>query len=135
MSIIIKETKNIHKDQVIALYTANKWSSAKKPTELLNALQNSHSVITAWKNDTLVGLGSALSDGHLVVYYPHLLVHPNYHGQGIGKLIIQRFSEIYGNFHQQILVAENTAVEFYKKCGFTQASDTTSMWIYKGDDH
>lgn len=135
MPIILKETKELNHEQVIALYKANQWSSSQKPLELLKALQNSHSVISAWDNNQLVGLGNALSDGYLVVYYPHLLVHPDYHNQGIGTLIIERFSRIYGGFHQQILVAENTAVEFYKKCGFAPANDTTSMWIYKGDDH
>lgn len=133
--IELKDTKELDRKQVINLYTANEWSSAKKPEVLLNALKNSHSVITAWENNQLVGLGNVLSDGHLVVYYPHLLVHPDFQGKGIGRLIIEEFSKIYGNFHQQILVSENTAVDFYKKCGFTFADDTTSMWIYQGDDH
>ena len=133
--IQLKNSKLLDKQQVIELYEANNWSSAKKGTLLLNALENSHTVITAWNNDKLVGLGNALSDGYLVVYYPHLLVHPDYQKQGIGQLIIQEFSKIYGDFHQQILVSENTAVDFYKKCGFTLATDTTSMWIYQGDDH
>ena len=52
------------------------------------------------------GLGNAISDGYLVVYYPHLIVHPDYHGKGVGKLISGKFQEKYGSFHQQILVAE-----------------------------
>lgn len=96
---------------------------------------NSHSFVTAWDSDKLVGLGNALSDGFLVVYYPHLIVHPDYQGKGIGKLILDRFQEKYGEFHQQILVADGKAVSFYEKCGFEHAGDTKSMWIYKGDDH
>lgn len=132
--IELKNTKELNREQVIELYSKNEWSSAKKPELLLKALKNSHSVITAWENNQLIGLGSALSDGHLVVYYPHLLVHPDFQGKGIGRLIINEFSRIYGGFHQQILVSENTAVDFYKKCGFTFANDTSSMWIYQRDD-
>ena len=82
---------------------------------------NSHSLVTAWFNGRLIGLGNALSDGHLVVYYPHLIVHPDFQGKGIGKLILERFREKYGNFHQQILVADGRAIDFYEKCGFEKA--------------
>ncbi|MDE1191858.1 MAG: GNAT family N-acetyltransferase [Arachidicoccus sp.] len=133
--IEIKETKDILIDNVIEIYKANYWSSAEKPNELLNALLNSHSLITAWDNDKLVGLGNALSDGYLVVYYPHLIIHPNYQGKGIGSLIMQKFQEKYSNFHQQILVADGKAIDFYKKCGFKKAGETESMWIYQGNDH
>ena len=78
MEIAISETKEIEVEQIIALYEANEWSAAGKPNELKNALLNSHSLVTAWDNEKLVGLGNAISDGYLVVYYPHLLVHPEY---------------------------------------------------------
>ena len=135
MEIEIKESKEIEPAEIIELYRANRWSSANKPTELYNALLNSHSLITAWDNQKLVGLGNALSDGFLVVYYPHLIVHPEYHGIGIGKLIMNKFQEIYKDFHQQILVADGKAIDFYLKCGFENAGETKSMWIYKGNDH
>jgi GNAT superfamily N-acetyltransferase len=135
MTIEIKETKEVKKCDIIEVYKANNWSSADKPDQLFNALINSHSFITAWHNERLVGLGNALSDGYLVVYYPHLIVHPNYHGKGIGKQILNKFQEKYRHFHQQILVAEGKAVGFYGKCGFERAGETTSMWIYQGNDH
>lgn len=77
MTIVIRETKDVKQGDIIEIYEANKWSSAEKPDKLFKALLNSHSFITAWHNERLVGLGNALSDGHLVVYYPHLIVHPN----------------------------------------------------------
>jgi len=63
---------NIEYGEVIDLYRANDWSSADKPNELLGALRNSHSLVTARVGSKLIGLGNAISDGHLVVYYPHL---------------------------------------------------------------
>jgi GNAT superfamily N-acetyltransferase len=135
MDIEIKETKEINIEKIIKLYKANKWSSAKKPDLLYKALMNSDSLITAWDGDRLVGLGNAISDGYLVVYYPHLLVHPDYQGKGIGKIIVDRFQKKYGNFHQQMLTADGKAIDFYRKCGFEKAGSTQSMWIYQGDDH
>ena len=95
---------------MLALYRANHWSSADKPRELQRALANSHTVITAWDGARLVGLGNGLSDGALVVYYPHLLVLPEYQGQGIGREIVRRRSARYAGFHQHILVADGGAI-------------------------
>lgn len=90
MTITISDRRNIELDDIIELYRANKWSSADKPSELYNALTNSHALFSAWDNDKLVGIGNAISDGYLVVYYPHLLVHPDYQGKGIGQLIVEK---------------------------------------------
>ena len=76
MEVEISLNDQIQEQETIALYVANAWSAAEKPIELLAALRNSHSLVTARLSNTLIGLGNAISDGHLVVYYPHLLVHP-----------------------------------------------------------
>ncbi len=134
---MIKLTEDIIVDenQVITLYKENSWSSANKPKELIAALKNSHSLIMAWDNDKLVGLGNAISDGHLVVYYPHLIVLPSYQRKGIGRLIMEKFQEKYKSFHQQILVADGEATHFYRRCGFSKAGNCQPMWIYQGHDH
>ena len=135
MEITISETRNIDIQQILHLYKANKWSAAEKPNELYHALINSHSLISAWNGEELVGLGNAISDGHLVVYYPHLLVHPDYHGQGIGQRIVAKMQEKYGDFHMQMLTADGKAIDFYEKVGFERAGETAPMWIYKGNEH
>ena len=135
MDIKISETRDIKIEETVALYKANGWSAAEKPTELYNALLNSHSLITAWDGSKLVGLGNAISDGYLVVYYPHLLVHPEYQGKGIGKKIVDKMQEKYGDFHMQMLTADGKAIDFYQKAGFVRAGKTQPMWIYKGNEH
>src|ERR1041385_593915 len=94
-----RETRELPLADVLALYRANEWSSAKKPELLQKALLASHSLITAWDGDKLVGLGNAISDGHLVVYYPHLLVLPEYQGRGIGTHLMQMLKVRYAGFH------------------------------------
>ena len=134
-SITYSKTRDIPLDALLRLYSANEWSSASKPNELRDALRNSHSLITAWDGDRLVGLGNAISDGHLVVYYPHLLVDPEYQGKGIGSELMRRLKAIYEGFHQHVLIADGRAIDFYEKCGFTRAGKTEPMWIYDGKDH
>lgn len=133
--ITISEIREINIDDILILYKANEWSSANKPNQLYNALLNSETLITAWEGEKLVGLGNAISDGHLTVYYPHLLVLPDYQGKGIGKLIMDKMQEKYGHFHMQMLTADGRSVDFYKKNGFERAGKTEPMWIYQGNEH
>lgn len=135
MEIKIDTNGSITEDEVIEIYRANEWSSAEKPKELMAALKNSHTLVTARLSGKLIGLGNAISDGHLVVYYPHMLVHPEHHGQGVGRKMMEAMQSIYGNFHQQMLTADGGAIKFYEAVGFERAGKTVSMWIYSGSDH
>ncbi len=135
MEIKIEVNGKLKEKEIVALYEANDWSSAKKPKELMAALDNSHTVISARVESELVGLGNSLSDGHLVVYYPHLLVKPKFHGKGIGREIMKAMQNIYSDFHQQILVADGRAIDFYKSVGFVKAGKSEPMWIYEGTEH
>jgi GNAT superfamily N-acetyltransferase len=132
--IQFRETRHLPVDEVVALYRANGWSAAEKP-ELADALRGSHFLVSAWDGDRLVGLANALSDGCLVVYYPHLLVLPEYQRRGIGRELMRLLMARYEGFHQHILVADGNAIEFYRKCGFERAGRTEPMWIYQGNDH
>ncbi|MEM6723090.1 MAG: GNAT family N-acetyltransferase [Bacteroidota bacterium] len=127
--------KRPSQEAVLKLYQALDWSAAQKPDALYAALMNSHQLATAWDGERLVGLGNAISDGHLVVYYPHLLVHPDYHGQGIGKQLLNALQTVYKNFHMQMLVADEKAIEFYASQGFSKAGETQAMWVYQGNEH
>jgi len=135
MNIQLSANRDLNANDILQLYQANKWSAADKPELLIKALLNSHSLVTAWDGTTLVGLGNAISDGYLVVYYQHLLVLPSYQGKGVGHLIMDKMQEIYKDFHMQMLTADGKAIEFYKKNGFERAGQTEPMWIYSGGDH
>lgn len=135
MSIVISRSDAIEQAEVLALYRANAWSSADKPETLMKALRNSETLVTARREGELVGLANAISDGHLVVYFPHVLVHPEHQGEGIGKLLMHEMMEVYEGFHQRCLISDFGAVAFYQRLGFTRSSDMVPMWIYEGDDH
>ncbi|MFI5446244.1 GNAT family N-acetyltransferase [Polaromonas sp. UC242_47] len=135
MDVDITLNDTIGEEEVLKLYRANAWSSAEKPAQLLAALRGSHALVTARVSGELVGLGTAISDGHLVVYFPHMLVLPRLHGHGIGRKMMQTFLKKYGSFHQLMLTADGRAVEFYKQLGFERAGHTESMWIYAGTEH
>lgn len=135
MNIEIELNGAIDAEEVIALYRANGWSSADKPDQLIPALLNSHTLVTARIKGKLVGLGNAISDGHLVVYYPHMLVLPCHQGMGIGTKMMEAMQSVYQDFHQQMLTADGEAIAFYKALGFERAGKTEPMWVYAGTEH
>ena len=135
MKVEIDLNSSINESEVLELYHANNWSATEKPNELMAALHDSHTLVVARISGQLVGLANAISDGHLVVYYPHILVHPDYQGRGIGHKMMEAMQSKYSFFHQQMLAADGEAIEFYKSLGFERAGKTESMWIYDGDDH
>lgn len=66
LQIEISLTDSIDTEEVLRLYRANEWSSAEKPDQLMAALRNSHSLVTARASGELVGIGNAISDGILL---------------------------------------------------------------------
>ena len=135
MPLSVSLSDAIDEEEVVALYKANALSSAEKPRQLLAALRNSDALVTARVDGRLVGLGNAISDGHLVVYFPHLLVHPEFQRQGVGRAMMKVLMQKYAGFHQQMLTADGGSVEFYKSMGFERAGRTEPMWVYAGNDH
>ena len=135
MNTQILAQKEFSEKEVLEIYQKNFWSAAEQPDLLFKALKNSDRLVLAYLDERIVGLGNAISDGYLVVYYPHLIVHPDFQGQGIGSLIVQYLQNQYSGFHQQMLTADARAIAFYEKNGFKKASNTQSMWIYQGTDH
>lgn len=129
------DKNDVPREAILALYRAHGWSAAEKPDELMRALANSAALFTAWDGQKLVGLANAISDGHLVVYYPHFLVHPDYQRSGIGRRLVEMLRAWFDGLHQQMLVADPEAIGFYKKCGFEKAGKTQAMWIFEGKEH
>ena len=134
-SLKINLNDQIETAEVIELYRANGWSSADKPELLMSALNNSHSLVTARIDGKLVGIANAISDGFLMVYFPHMLVHPEYQRQGIGAKIMKTLKDKYKDFHMKMLTADGDSIKFYQALGFERAGNTEPMWIYAGSEH
>ena len=133
MKIQISLDDQISDVEVLEIFRANQRPAAENPEELLEALRDSHSLVTARMSGMLVGLGNAISDGHMVVYYPYLVVHPQFQGRGIGRKIMETLQNEYSNFHRQVLIAEEPSVEFYRAVGFEPSEKFQAMWLERRD--
>ena len=91
------EYKDIHdfsKEQLERLFLSVEWSSGHFPDKLVTAMKNLETVISAWDGNKLVGMICAMDDGIMTAYVHYLLVDPDYHGQTIGRTLVEMVKDI-----------------------------------------
>jgi len=110
------------KDQFWNLFQTTDWNDNYQlsPENLIQALQASWFVLSAYEDKKLVGFGRLVSDGilHAMVY--ELIVLPEYQRQGIGGEILEKLVENckeVGVRDIQLFCARGKR-EFYEKRGF-----------------
>ena len=126
-------------DQFWKLFQTTGWNDKYQlpPESLIQALQTSWFVLSAYEDKRLVGFGRLVSDGvlHAMVY--ELIVLPEYQGQGIGGKILEKLVERckeLGVRDIQLFCARGKR-EFYEKRGFTaRPADAPGMqYVRQGD--
>ncbi|WP_018923935.1 GNAT family N-acetyltransferase [Salsuginibacillus kocurii] len=109
-------------DQVFALYEDANWAAYTEDLDLLmNAIDLSLAVLTAWEENRLVGLIRAVGDGLTILYIQDLLVLKSYQHQGIGSELVQRLLQRYAHVRQNVLLTEEdpSVRAFYEKQDFS----------------
>lgn len=129
MKIEYKKVKEFEEKELKELFLSVEWDSGNYPDKLKRAIKNSHMVYSAWDNNKLIGLINSISDGVMTVYFHYLLVMPEYQSKGIGKELVKLMLEEYGDFARKVVIAYDSEVEFYKKCGFEVGEDKSPMFV------
>jgi len=129
MEIKYNNNKIFTADQLRDLFLSVEWSSGNYPDKLQVAMENSHTVFSAWDGEELVGLINCLSDGVMTAYFHYLLVRPQYQDKEIGRKLVALMLEEYKDYARKVLIAYDTEIGFYQKCGFGMGKDTTPMTI------
>lgn len=117
-NLTFKYEKEIEKEKLVELFTSVGWKTAEYPNRLYTAIKNSSYVMTAWDNDNLVGLISAIDDGAINVFITYLLVKPEFQKQGLGKTMMNDFCKRYEGYGRRILSTEIDKEKYYNKFGF-----------------
>ena len=110
MSIEYKNTHDFSEQDLKDLFLSVEWSSGNF-------------------SDKLVGMICAMDDGIMNAYVHYLLIRPEYQGQGIGKVLVDKVHEIYKDYLRIVVVAYNEELAFYEHCGFKKADDARAMFI------
>jgi len=117
-----KESIPVNENDIKALYEDVKWTAyTNDMPKLVNAIKNSLAVITAWSDNTLVGLIRVVGDGLTIIYIQDILVLENYQNQGIGSELMRRILSKYKNVRQKVLLTndEPKVRAFYEKHDFS----------------
>ena len=128
--ITYTEEKKFDNKSVVDLFSSVGWVSAQYPTRLYKALMHSSTVITAWDGDRLIGLVRVLDDSELVAYMHYVLVHPDYHEQGIAGTMVEMVKEKYKDYlYIELMPEERKNAAFYEKHGFQIMEDGVAMQL------
>ncbi|MBQ5970253.1 MAG: GNAT family N-acetyltransferase [Clostridia bacterium] len=129
MDVIYKTTHDFRKEDLARLFLSVEWSSGHFPEKLQEAMKHFQAVISAWDGDRLIGMVCAMDDGVMNAYVHYLLVDPAYHGQTVGRTLLERIKAHYKDYLRIAVIAYNDEVHFYEHCGFTRADGASPMFI------
>ncbi|MDB5527890.1 MAG: Protein export cytoplasm protein SecA ATPase helicase [Devosia sp.] len=126
MAIFYAQETGLTAEEYIECVSQSELGSIRpigNPERVQAYLENSNLVITARnKNGTLVGLFRGTTDWHWVCYCADLAVAETHQGQGIGKALMDKATEILGLGVTVTLLSVPGAEAFYQKIGMKQTS-------------
>lgn len=135
MSLICAQETGLTAEEYIACVGQSKLGPTRPlgNTERVQAmLDNSNIVVTARDdNGRLLGLFRAMTDWNWVCYCADMAVVEASQGQGVGRTLMDKATEILGPGVSIILLALPGAEGFYSKIGLTQ----TEQGFYRDRTH
>lgn len=134
MNIQYFENKALNQTEVLHLYNNVNWKAyTKKPETLMQAIQNSLYILSAWDESTLVGLIRVIGDGHTIIYIQDILVLNTYQRKGIGKILMDKALAKFAHVRQKVLITDNEekTKAFYQSIGFQSVNEQNIVAFIK----
>lgn len=129
MRIDYKDIHEFGADELQRLFLSVGWSSGHFPEKLKAAMINFKTVFSAWDGDKLVGMICVMDDGIMNAYVHYLLVDPEYHGQTIGRTLVDMVKKKYNDYLRIAVIGYNNEIDFYENCGFKKSGDASPLFI------
>ena len=129
MQITYRDTHEFEAAALERLFLSVEWSSGHFPDKLVAAMRQFKTVFSAWDGDKLIGMVCAMDDGIMNAYVHYLLVDPAYHGQTVGRTLVDMVKEKYASYLRIAVIAYDEEMHFYEKCGFQKADHASPMFI------
>lgn len=98
------------------------WPNPPDPSTHLRVLEGSDEVVLAVDNSgKVVGYITAITDGVLAAYIPHLEVLPEWQGRGIGSELVRRMLERLRDLYMIDLMCDSELQPYYERLGFRRS--------------
>lgn len=127
--IIYTTSRKPTPEEIIELY---KSAGLNRPVDDMDRIEkmyeHSNLIVSAWKEDRLVGIARSLTDFNYCCYLSDLAVCKDFQKIGIGHELIQRTKEVIGDSTMLLLLSAPDAMSYYPKVGF---EDVTNGFIIK----
>ena len=129
----------INAKDYLKLRAENAWNVIKEE-QVERAVNNSMFNISVFDNDNCIGIGRIVGDNVLKGMLTDIIVSKEYHGKGVGKLIVTTLiNELTdklkdGELFQLEASPTNGNRDFYIKCGLKykpENQDGVYLWIKK----
>lgn len=102
--------------------------SQASPEHHQQAFENSYAVTFLYDGDRFIGFGRAISDGVSQAALFNIGADPDYHGQGLGRIIIEDLLKAVGHCNV-ILYTHPDKVSFYRHLGFRRMKTGMAMYL------
>jgi GNAT superfamily N-acetyltransferase len=126
VTIKLVEGSAVDLTAVVELYSSVGWGVyTRDPEKLGRALAGSSSVAIAMDGDELVGLARVVSDGASIAYLQDVLVNPSAQRTGLGRRLVEKVLEQYGDVRQKVLLTDDEPAQraFYESLAFSETRD------------
>ena len=84
-----RDTKKIDLEKLVQHYKYGWWSKNRKKADVKKMLKNSDLAISLWDKQKLIGFARILTDYVYRATIWDVIIHPDYQGEGLGKLIME----------------------------------------------
>jgi N-acetylglutamate synthase-like GNAT family acetyltransferase len=88
MRFEIRDTTDVRPEAVLALFRTVDWAEERGLESVGPALAGTYLLITGWHDGRCVGMVRVLSDGVYRALVEDVIVHPDFQGQGLGRLML-----------------------------------------------
>jgi GNAT superfamily N-acetyltransferase len=133
-NITYKHVNEFNESDIKNLYEDAGWTSYTKDLpKLMEAIDASLMVISAWDDENLIGLSRVVGDGLVIIYIQDILVLDAYKRKGIGSKLLKYVLENYKDVRQKVLLTddgEDTRV-FYEANGFVSCDKGDTVAFIK----
>ena len=116
--------RNYDIEKIIEVFESSGIIRPTKEKERIRSMfENANLIYFAYNNGELIGLARCVTDFSYCCYLSDLAVKKEYQKQGVGKKLIEKVREHIGEKVSLILLAANSAMNYYHKIDFEKADN------------